>query len=444
MRSAIALALLALVAGLALGRFLYLDRPSEAGTSNSSAQAQGPGLASTQVQVAQLRAAVAADPQDLRAVQRLGAAATDAAVATGDPAYYNLAAGSFDSADALAADDPDTLVGRGRLALSLHRFADALALGERAVAARPDHAASLGVVVDALVELGRYDQAAETLQRMLDRSPDLPALARASYLRELSGDLPGAALALRQAESAGSGSSLDVAVVAALSGDLALRRGDVAAAERGYERAASAEPGLPAVAVGRARVLAARGDLDGAADLLVAAGERQPSPPVVILAADLLRLAGRDADAAAADEVVRAVAALSEAGGQVVDLELARFEADRGGDPAAALSLARAAHDARPDNVFAADTLAWALHRGGDTAAARPLVERALRLGGADAGMLVRAALVLDAAGDPAAATEQLSAALNQPPATAVAQHRDALALAGRLAVPVPPAWALP
>ena len=427
---------------------MYLDpslnRPPEAGTSDHPAQVQGFGLASSRASIERLSAEFAADPQDLRAVQRLGAAATDAAIATGDPAYYDLAAGSFDTADSLATDDPDTLVGRGRLALSLHRFDDAMTLGERAVAARPDHAASLGVVVDALVELGRYDEAAEALQLMLDRSPDLPALARASYLRELAGDLAGAALALRQAENAGSGSSLDVAMVATLSGDLALRRGDVDAAERDYERAAAAEPDLPAVATGRARVLAARGDLDDAADLLAEAGERQPSPPVVILAADMLRLAGRDADAAAADEVVRAVAALSEASGQVIDLELARFEADRGDDPTRAVALARAAFDARPDNVFAADTLAWALHRSGDTGAALGLIDRALRLGGADAGMRVRAAVVLDAAGDPVAATEQLTKALAQPPVTAVAQHRDALALAQRLGVAVPAAWALP
>ena len=48
------------------------------------------------------------------------------------------------------------------------------------------------MLVDASVELGRYDEAAEHLQAMLDVRPDSTALARASYLRELHGDLPGA------------------------------------------------------------------------------------------------------------------------------------------------------------------------------------------------------------------------------------------------------------
>ena len=47
------------------------------------------------------------------------------------------------------------------------------------------------VRVDALVELGRYDEAERELQAMIDRKPNLAAYARVSYLRELRGDLDG-------------------------------------------------------------------------------------------------------------------------------------------------------------------------------------------------------------------------------------------------------------
>ena len=46
--------------------------------------------------------------------------------------------------------------------------------------------------VDALVELGRYDEAERELQAMIDRKPNLAGYARVSYLRELHGDLDGA------------------------------------------------------------------------------------------------------------------------------------------------------------------------------------------------------------------------------------------------------------
>ena len=59
------------------------------------------------------------------------------------------------------------------------------------------------VRVDALVELGRYDEAERELQAMIDRKPNLAAYARVSYLRELRGDLEGAAEAMRFAVAAG-------------------------------------------------------------------------------------------------------------------------------------------------------------------------------------------------------------------------------------------------
>jgi hypothetical protein len=50
-----------------------------------------------------------------------------------------------------------------------------------------------GVMGDALVELGRYDEAFVQIQRMVDLRPDLSSYARVSYARELQGDVVGAA-----------------------------------------------------------------------------------------------------------------------------------------------------------------------------------------------------------------------------------------------------------
>src|SRR5262249_22285948 len=83
-------------------------------------------------------------------------------------------------------------VGLGTLALARHQFADALAWGEQPRSLNPAKPESYGVIGDAQVELGRYDEALDTIQRMVDLRPDLTSYARASYLRELQGDLPGA------------------------------------------------------------------------------------------------------------------------------------------------------------------------------------------------------------------------------------------------------------
>lgn len=430
LRPALGVLVLTLVVGFAAGRFFLLPTPD--------AGQQTPALAdSLAATVAELEQAVADRPTDLAAWQRLGVLYVRRAVEVGDPAFYDLAERAFDRADTLAPDNALTLVGRGSLALSLHRFDEALALGERAVAALPGNADALAVVVDAQVELGRYDAAAATLQQMLDRRPSLPALARASYLRELHGDLDGAIVAMRQAEAAGAASPFDQATVAALLGDLAFEDGHLRAAAAAYTQAAELAEGIVPGAVGSARTRWAAGDIAGAVAVLEPVVSRYPQPAAVVLLGELHAAAGDQRAAGEQFDVARAIADLQRSAGQVVDLEMALFEADHG-DAALAVELAEAAHVARPDNVFADDALAWALHRAARSAAAVPHARAAVRLGTADALLHYHAAEVLAAVGDDAGARAQLERALELTPWFSVPYADDALALAARLGVPLP------
>lgn len=425
--------LLALVAGVAVGRFVTAggDEVRRA-TPSPLAQGQSPSIAS-------LEQRVAAEPDDLGAWQTLGGAYIGRAAEVGDPSFYALAERALARAEALAPGDPVTLLGQGRLALALHRFPEALELGRQVVAALPASADALAVLVDAQVELGRYDEAEVSLQRMLDLRPGLPALARASYLRELHGDLPGAVEAMTRAESAGS-APLDRANVAALLGSLQFRQGDLDAAAASYERALEAAPGLVLAEVGSARVLAAQGQVDSAIAVLEQVVERFPAPEAVILLADLQARQGLGA-AEETYALVGAIAALQEEAGQIVDLEMAVFEADRGEDPARALALATRVHDARPDNVYAADALAWARLRAGDAAGAVEPMESALRLGTADPLLRYHAAEVFLAMGDTDRARTELAQALSGTPWFSFRHHDRAMALAAQLdvALPVPP-----
>ncbi len=432
------IAALAVVAGLAIGRFATFgggdDAPSGGESASQSAVAAGGGT------LASLEDAVDARPDDPTAWRSLGTAYVSQAVKTSDPAFYSLAERAFDRATDLAPDDPTILVGRGVLQLSLHRFAEAEALGQEATRGLPGNADALGVLVDAQVELGRYDEAAETLQAMLDSRPGLPALARTSYLRELRGDLAGAEEAMRRAAVAGSPATFDLATVTALLGDIQRARGDLEAADGSYDEALRLSPDLVAADLGRAHVLAARGDLDGAVSVVSAVVERFPAPTALFLLADLQEAAGDQQGEQDTVELVRVTSKLQEAAGQVVDLELALFEADLADDTALAVELATAAHQARPDNVFTADAMAWALHRAGDSAAALPFAEQAIRLGTANPSLRYHAAEVFAAVGDETRAVEQLQAALTAGPSFSV-RHEDAVAaLARRLGVAIPAA----
>jgi tetratricopeptide (TPR) repeat protein len=326
------------------------------------------------------------------------------------------------------------------LALSRHEFDQALRFGQKARAADPFDPEPLGVVVDADVELGRYEEALAHLQEMLDLRPGLAALTRVSYLRELHGDASGALQAMQQAETAGAGSAFDLATVVALRGDLHFNRGELDRARRAYERALRLSPGLVPAEIGRARVLAAQNGRPQAVASLQRVIDRFPRFDAVILLSDLQTLEGLQSEAARSHELARTIAKLQQAAGSVVDLELALFEADRGADPTLAVDLARRAYAARP-NIYSADALAWALHRAGDSKSARGYVEEALRLGTADALLRFHAAAIFAATGELERARHELGKASQINPWFSFLHQAEARALAERLGMPIAAAW---
>jgi tetratricopeptide (TPR) repeat protein len=428
-------AALAVVGGLAIGRFVTAGNDGTPASSPAPPAGAPEGPAD---EIGALEAAVATNPEDASSWRQLGSAYVRQAIETGDPAFYGLAERAFAEATELAPDDPTILVGRGALALSLHQFDEAELLGQKATAALPSNADALGVLVDAQVELGQYEAAAETLQAMLDARPGLPALSRASYLRELNSDLDGAIEAMRRAVVAGTSSPFDRATVTTLLGDLLRTEGDLDGALANYDEALELVPGLTLAELGRAEVLAAQGQHEAALEIVEEVVARFPVPTALTLLADLQHVTGDLAGEAETAELYRVTATLQEDAGQIVDLEAGLFEADLGDDPQRAVELAQLAYDARPENVFAADALAWALLQAGDPEAAVPFAEQAVRLGSAIPFLQYHAAEVFAAVGDDERATEHLEQALVGGPAFSIRYEEAAAALAERLGVSVP------
>ena len=357
-------------------------------------------------------------------------------IRTADPSLYDAAEAAFDRADALAPGSPETLIGRGALALGLHQFPEAARLAGLARAADPYSDEALIVLVDATVELGRYEEAATLLDELLALRPSLPAFSRLSYLRELNGDVAGARLALQQAEAAGAGAPFDTATVLTFEGDLLFKQGDLPGASAAYEGALERSPEFVLAQVGMARVEAAGGSLDDAIARMESVSSTTPVPGALVLLGELQELDGQRAEAAETFELVRSVILLQEAAGADVDLELALFEADHGSG-ARAVELAQAAHADRP-TIYAADALGWALRRAGDPMAAVPYADAALRLGTSDPLLHFHAAATYADAGEVVRARASLETALGLNPWFSFAHRAEALRLADRLGVTVP------
>ncbi len=341
----------------------------------------------------------------------LGLAYLQKARETGDPGYYTRAEGVLSQALERAPDDADTLVGLGALALARHRFEEGLGWGERAVAANPHKAAAYGVVGDAYVELGRYEDAVATFQRMVDVQPGQAAYARVSYARELHGDVVGAIEAMELAVSAGVPGTEATEWTRVQLGHLHFNRGDLDSAAAAYTQSLALSPGSVHALGGLARVAAARGDFDGAIDLYARATERLPVPELVIGLGDAYRAAGRIAEAERQDELVRVIQRLYAENGVDTDLEMALFDVDRGLNLDAAVAQARGEW-AKRRGIHVADTLAWALYRRGDCREADGFAREALRLGTRDALLLFHAGRIAECAGDPTRARSLLAEAL--------------------------------
>lgn len=424
--------------GLLLGRFaLAGDGPSEpaAPAGRGSSDSRRAEAEVTRLQV-QLRAA----PGDPDLLARLGTAYLTRARETADPSWYAKAATALEQSRAGAGDRPLALTATGLLHLARHEFDAALVWGQRALAVAPDSDRALGVVVDAQVELGRYDDAARTVQAMVDRRPSLASLARVSYIRELRGDSVGAITAMNQAVTAGSGSADDLAHVQTLLGDLHLGQGDVERAEGAYQRALASRDGYGPAEVGLARTSAAWGDLPGAANRIEAVVGRLPDPASVALLGDLAAALGDPRRAAGQYELVRRIEELNRANGVTVDLELARFEADHardpGADPNRAVDMARVAFAQRP-TIYAADALSWALRQAGRPAEALPHARSAVRLGTRDALLWYHLATVEADLGLMGPAAQNLRQALSINPHLTVRDLPAARSLASRLGLQV-------
>jgi tetratricopeptide (TPR) repeat protein len=351
---------------------------------------------------------------------------------TADPSLYGKAEQAFDKALALRPENNDTaLAGKSALAAARHEFREALALADQAMALNAFSPTTLSVRIDALTELGRYDEARATTQQLLDLRPGVDAFTRGSYAAELRGEVDQARKLLEQAAVIAA-SREDIAFAQYYLGELAWNTGDLAAAREAYDDALVADPDYLQAVAGRAKVLAAEGDAATALELYESVVTQLPQPEFLVAYGELLEAEGRLDEAEEQYSVVRAVQQLFAANGQDVDTELSLFEADHG-TPADAVASAEKAYAKRPESIFTQDAYAWALHSAGRTAEALPIARKAVRLGLPAPAMHYHLGVIGAAAGDEPAARASLQKALDLNPSFSPLHAPKAAALLASL-----------
>jgi tetratricopeptide (TPR) repeat protein len=245
---------------------------------------------------------------------------------------------------------------------------------------------------------------------MLDLSPETPSLSRASYLRELSGDIDDATRLMQRAlDDAPTPADRSFALLHL--GDLAFNDGDATTALDYYERALDALPDSAAALAGRARAEAALGQTERAlADYEELVG-RGLEPFYTLQYGELLESIGRPDDAGVQYERYGRQEAEFAAQEYLPDATYTLFLANHG-QAELALANAQQAVDIAPF-LDTQDAYAWALHMNGRDEEAWAAMEEALALGTPSAVYHFHAGMIRLALGDEFGARDHLTMALD-------------------------------
>jgi tetratricopeptide (TPR) repeat protein len=336
-----------------------------------------------------------AQPRDIGAAVLLSDALLRQARATNDGRPANRASDVLKAALKENPGQYDALRMLGAIYLSQHRFREALDVGRRARDERPGDAWNYGVMGDALIELGEYDKAFEAFDTMMSMRPSATAYARVAYARELRGNVDGALEAMQLAAQATSPQDPEAgAWYAAQVGELYLKTGKLADADREFRRAAFLYSNYPAAVVGQGKVKVARGDRDGALALYL---EQMKRTPTLDLAARIGDLYAERGDAAESERYYRLAEDVAGPGVAQTEAHLALFLADHDRKLTDAVQIAERVAAARQD-IFTEDALAWAYYKVGRLDDAYAASQRALRTGTRDERLLAHAAQIRAAA----------------------------------------------
>lgn len=321
---------------------------------------------------------------------------------TADPALYPASERAFRAALRLDSRNATAVRGLAALEGSRHRFGAMLRLARQALALEPESADVHGILGDALLELGRYEEAFASFDRLVTLKPSASAYARISYARELRGDLDGALEAMELAiDAAATGEPS--ALMRTLAGNLLMASRRLEQASLRYREALAFAPGYAPALAGLGDLAVARGEREAALPFYRRAAAGSPAPEYAATYGDLLAALGRRAEAAKAWARAEELEARFARNGGDNRLETAEFDLNHDRRLAGALARARAGRAARP-SVEGDHVLAWALYKNNRCAEARAVSLRSFRLGTLDVDGLYHHSLIEACLGNESAA----------------------------------------
>jgi tetratricopeptide (TPR) repeat protein len=347
--------------------------------------------------------------------------------------WYDEAEAAYQQALKVEPDNAAAMNGMAWVMGGRHRFTESVLWAKKALAVDADNPEAHGIIGDAVLELGDLERAFECYQKMMDLRPDLSAYSRGGYLVWLTGNGKKGRWLMEKAIAMGSPHAENTAWCRSRLAMMLFHEGAYLPAAQVAEAGLNAAPGHLPLLLALGRIKAALKDEKAAVTAYEAALAQGEHLEALAALGDLHAVAGRAAEAEAFYQKVVKLHEANKAGGVHDHTFMARFFADHDRHLDRALALAK--EHLNSQNVYDADTLAWALYKKGEFAAAKKCMERALKANTPDAEFFYHGGLIAAATGDRTGARKLLSRALSLNPgfnpleAAKAAQKLDELAL---------------
>ncbi len=365
----------------------------------------------TKDKVAELKQKIKKDPSDVKPRLQIAMIYLAEARITGEHPYYYPAILSI--LDGVLNIDPknfEATTFKASVKMSQHQFAEARTLAERARQINPSNAYVYGVLVDANVELGNYQEAVAMSDKMQALKPSLESYARASYLREIYGNYPSSISAMQLAVQAGLPGSEPECWTKNTLGHLYETTGQLPKAERQYAEILALRPSYAFAMRGQAQVAKARKDYATALTTLEKAAKIMPEFSFHEEMADIYALQGDKDKAAKKYAEVVGMLGQDARSGHAVDLELCKLYT-KTGQLDSALVYGLNEFKKRPQNIDVNNALAWVYFKENNLPKAQQHIQVAMRTGSKDPELLQRAGAIEKAMGNAVASNKLVAEA---------------------------------
>jgi tetratricopeptide (TPR) repeat protein len=387
---------------------------------------------------AQVRAQLTADEriatQEKRLKEQPNNPAVQAALAsafiqkvreTTDFAYLNRASALVDRMLSANPKNYDAIRLSAEIETHRHNFPRAAELAGQLLQRNPSDAGAMGLLGDCLMEMGQYEEAGKTYERMLASLPNLASYNRVAYHDFVYGDAQKSIDWMGMAIQAGSPTPENLAWCLVEFGDMLSKTGRTADAHIAYQQALKALPGYHRAYAALGRESAAQGKFKEAEGDFLKAQSVIPLPEYAGALEAIYTVLGNRAKAQEQRSLLDVIDKLARANGEKGNRMLALAYANENREPQRALAWIQGELPTRKD-VYTYDALSWVLFRAGKQSDAAAASRTALSMHTPEPMFLYHAGVIASAGGDLQAGRDLLAQALALNPDFSYPEANDA------------------